>query len=57
MNLVIYLRHGVLLANWRDDLSWSLGWFSHDECTSVCDTYWIRPMVNHDIRLSIVMIH
>ena len=27
------------------------------ECTSVCDTHWTRLMVNHDTRLSIVMIH
>ena len=43
--------------NWRDGLSWPLGWVSHDECTSVCDAYWIKPMVNHNAKLSIVMIH
>ena len=24
--------------DWRDDLSWPLGWVSHGECPSVCDT-------------------
>ena len=27
------------------------------ECTSVCDTHCTRPMVNHDAKLSIFMIH
>ena len=26
-------------SNWRDALSWSSGWVSHGECTSVCDAY------------------
>ena len=43
--------------NWRDDLSWPLGWVSHGECTSICDAHWIGPIVNHDARLSIVIIH
>ena len=41
--------------NWRDDLSWLLGWVSNGECTSVCDAHWIGPTGNHDARLSIVM--
>ena len=32
-------------------------WFSHVKCTSTCDAHWIGPIVNHDTRLSIVMIH
>ena len=43
--------------NWKDDLSWPSRQVSHGECTSVCDAHWIGPMVNHDARLSIVMIH
>ena len=27
------------------------------EYISVCDSYWIGPMVNYDVRLSVVMIH
>ena len=27
------------------------------EYTSVCNAHWIRLMVNHDIRLLVVMIH
>ena len=44
-------------SNWRDDLSWPSGWDFHDECTSLCDAHWTGPMVNHDVRLSNVMIH
>ena len=40
-----------------DDFFWPFGWVSHGECTSVCDAYWIGPTVDHDARLSIVMIH
>ena len=46
-----------LPPNWRDYLSWSSGWVSHGESTSICDAYWTGPTVNHDARLSIVMIH
>ena len=31
--------------------------FSHDEYTSIYDAYWIGPMVNDNVRISIVMIH
>ena len=34
-------------SNWMNDLSWSSIWVSHGECTSVCDAYWTRPMVNY----------
>ena len=34
-----------------------LGWFSHGECIMVCVAYWIGSTVNHDVRLSVVMIH
>ena len=47
----------ILPPNWKDDLSWSSGWVSHGKCTNVCDAHWTRTIVNHDIRLSIVMIH
>ena len=40
-----------------DDLSWSSEWVCHGEYTSVCDAHYIEPKVNHDTRLSIVMIH
>ena len=43
--------------NKGNDLSWSLGWVSYGECTSLYNAHWIGPMVNHDVRLSIVMIH
>ena len=43
--------------NWRDNLSWSSGWVSHGEWTIVCDAHWTVHTMNHDIRLSIVMIH
>ena len=42
--------------NWRDDLIWPSGWVFYGECTSVCDTHWIGPTMDHDIRLSVVMI-
>ena len=47
----------ALPPNWRDDLFWPSGWFSHAKCTSACDAYWIGPTVNHDTRLSIVISH
>ena len=40
-----------------DDLSWSPGWVCHGEYTSVCDGHYIGTKVNHDARLSIVMIY
>ena len=43
--------------NWRDGLSWLLRQVSYGEYTSVCDAHRTRPMVNHDVRLSIVIIH
>ena len=43
--------------NQRDDLSWLLGWISYGECTSVCDAHQTGPTVNHDARLSIIMIN
>ena len=43
--------------NENDGLSWPLGGASHGECTSVCDAHQTRPTVNHDTRLSIVLIH
>ena len=30
-----YKDCSTLPFNWRDDLSWSLGWVSYGECTSV----------------------
>ena len=42
--------------NWRDGLSWPSKWVFHSECISVCDAHWIGLTVNHDARLSIVMI-
>ena len=47
----------ILPPNWKDDLSWSSEWVSHGKCTNVCNAHWTRTIVNHDIRLSIVMIH
>ena len=44
-------------SNWKDDLSWQSGWVSHGKCISVCDAHWIKLIVNHDMRLLIVMIH
>ena len=38
-------------------MSWPLGWVSHGECPSLCDAYWTGPTMNHDARLSIIMIH
>ena len=32
-------------------------WDGHGQSTSVCDAHWIGPMMNHDTRLLIVMIH
>ena len=31
--------------------------FSHDEYTSIYDTYWTGPMVNDNVWISVVMIH
>ena len=42
--------------NLKDNLSRSMRWVSYGECTSVCDAHWIGPMMNHDIRLPIIMI-
>ena len=41
----------------RDDLSWSLGWVFHGECSSVCDAHCTGPTMNHDARVLIFMIH
>ena len=38
-------------------MSWLLIWVSHGECTGVYDAHWTWAIVNHDIRLSIFMIH
>ena len=43
--------------NQRNDLSWQSGQVSHGECTSVCDAHQKRPTMNHDTRLSIVIIY
>ena len=40
-----------------DNLSWLWEWVSHGKCTNVCDAKWTRPMLNHGVRVSIVMIH
>ena len=50
-------RDNTPFSNWRDDLSWPSKWVSYGDCTSICDAHWTGPMVNHDVRLSIVMIH
>ena len=50
-------NYSALPPNWRDDLSWSSGWFFHSECTSVCDAYWTGPTTIHDKKLSVAMIH
>ena len=34
-----------------------IGGMTYGECTSVCDVHWTGPTMNHDARLSIVMIH
>ena len=43
--------------NWRGHLSSPSGWVSHGKCTNICNAHWTRPTMNHDTRLSIVMIH
>ena len=35
----------------------SSGWVSYGEYTSVCDAHWTGLMMNHDAKLSIVIIH
>ena len=35
----------------------AVGMVFHGECTIICDAHWIGPMMNHDVRLSIFMIH
>ena len=47
----------TLPPNWNDSLSCLSRWFSHGECSSACDAQWTWPMVNHDTRISIFMIH
>ena len=43
--------------NWRDGLSSPSGWVSHGEFTNICDAHQTGRTVNHDARLSIVMIY
>ena len=50
-------NYSVPTPNWKDDLSWPLRCVSHGECTSVFNAHWIGPMVNHNSRLSIVIIY
>ena len=50
-------RVGAHVKNVSPHLSWSWRRVSHGECTSVCDAHWTRLTMNHEARLSIVMIH
>ena len=49
--------YSVLSPNLKDNLLWLLRWVSYGEYTNACDGYWMGLMVNHDIKLLIVMIH
>ena len=45
-----FLIGGMICFGCRDG-------FPYDECTSICDAHWIGPMMNHDARLLIIIIH
>ena len=49
--------YSVLPHNWEDDLSWNPDKVCKVSTLEGIVTHWTRPMVNHDVKLSIVMIY